>query len=82
MEKITLIRCDDNTIWVTSDENQIGSESKFNKIKDEKKRMMIALAEFLGYEPARILDFSGMYEYEFEDDEGLCDEEEEDDYSE
>lgn len=73
MEKITLIKCDDGAIWVTSDEDQNGTESTFNKITDERKQMMIALANFLGYEPSRILDFSGIMEYEFEDDEEeLC----------
>lgn len=57
MERITLIKCDDGSIWVTSDENQIGTESTFDKITDERKQMMIALAEFLGYEPANILCF-------------------------
>lgn len=69
MEKITLIKCEDGAIWVTSDENQIGTESTFKKITDEKKQMMIALAEFLGYEPSHLLDFSGIMEYDFEEDE-------------
>ena len=69
MKTITLTKCDDGAIWVTSDENQVGTESTFNKVVDEEKQMMIALAEFLGYEPAHILDFSGIMEYEFEDDE-------------
>lgn len=56
-EKITLIKCEGNTIWVTSEENPIGTESKFNKITDERKQMMIALANFLGYEPANVLTF-------------------------
>lgn len=68
MKQITLIKCDDGAIWVTSDENQIGTESTFGKITDESKQMMIALAEFLGYEPAHLLDFEGICEYEFEDD--------------
>lgn len=57
MKRITLIKCDDGAIWVTSDENEIGIESYFNKIKDEDKQMMIALAEFLGYEPSSVLCF-------------------------
>ena len=57
MKQITLIKCDDGAIWVTSDENQIGTESTFNKITNEDKQMMIALAEFLGYEPASVLCF-------------------------
>ena len=58
MERITLIKCDEGkTIWVTSDENQIGSESSLIEIQDEDKQFMIALAEFLGYEPSSVLAF-------------------------
>lgn len=57
MERITLIKCDDGAIWVTSDENEIGTESIFKDIKDEDKQMMIALADFLGYEPSSVLCF-------------------------
>lgn len=57
MNKITLIKCDDGAIWVTSDENPIGTESTFDKITNEDQQMMIALAEFLGYEPASLLCF-------------------------
>lgn len=64
MERITLIKCDDGAIWVTSDENEIGTESTFKDIKDEDKQMMIALANFLGYEPLGVLCFD-------EDDEGV-----------
>ena len=56
MKSITLIKCDDETIWVTSDEDLIGTESKFNKITDEGERMLIALAEFLEYEPVNLLN--------------------------
>ena len=57
MKKITLIKTDDGAIWVTSDENPIGTESTFNKITNENQQMMVALAEFLGYEPANLLCF-------------------------
>lgn len=57
MERITLIKTEDNTVWVTSDENGIGTETAFKDIKDEDKQMMIALAEFLGYEPSNVLCF-------------------------
>lgn len=57
MKRITLIKTDDNTIWVTSDENEIGSKSHFKAIQDEDKQMMIALANFLGYEPSSVLCF-------------------------
>lgn len=64
MKQITLIKCDDGAIWVTSDENQIGTESTFSAITDESKQMMIALAEFLGYEPAEVLYFDDGFEDE------------------
>ena len=64
MERITLIKCDDGAIWVTSDENEIGTESTFDKITDEDQQMMIALAEFLGYEPSTVLCFDDGFEDE------------------
>ena len=69
MNRITLIRCDDNTIWVTSDDDQIGTESKFNKITDEREQMLIALVDFFGWEPANTLIFDGDYADEIEEDE-------------
>lgn len=57
MKKITLIKYEDGSIWVTSDENEVGTESTFKEIKDEDQQMMIALADFLGYEPASVLCF-------------------------
>ena len=57
MERITLIKTKDNTIWVTSDKNRIGTETVFKNIKNEDKQMMITLAEFLGYEPSSVLCF-------------------------
>ena len=57
MDRITLIRTEDNTIWVTSEENQIGTESAFKDIQADDKQMLIALAEFLGFEPAIVLCF-------------------------
>ena len=68
MEKITLIRCDDGAIWTTSDEDQIGTETMFDKVKDEGKQMLIALADFLGYKPAHVLNFEDDYDYDFDDD--------------
>ena len=55
MKTITLTKCEDGVIWVTSDENQNGTESHFKEIKDEKQQMLVALAEFLGYEPYELL---------------------------
>ena len=61
MKRITLIKCDDGAIWVTSDENEIGTKNYFYKINDEDKQMMISLAEFLGYEPSSVLCFDDDY---------------------
>ena len=53
MNKITLKKCDDDVIWVTSDDNPIGIESEYDS-ENEDVKMMCALAEYLGYEPALI----------------------------
>ena len=75
MKTITITFEDDNrTVIVTDGEHT--SESTFNKITDETKQGLIALADFYGYEPAHLLDFNGTCEYEFEDD---IDEDEDDD---
>lgn len=66
MKKITLIKCDDGSISVSADEGQINTKSTFDTITDENEQFMIALADFLGYEPAHLLDFEGLMDY-FED---------------
>lgn len=60
MKYITLTKCEDGNIWVTSDEDQIGTESAFEQITDEKDQMLIALTEFLGYEPANVLNLDSI----------------------
>lgn len=55
METIHMVKCDDGSIWVTSDEDLNGTESTFKEIKDEKQQFLIALAEFLGYEPYELM---------------------------
>ena len=62
--QITLIKCEDGAIWVTSDQDPNGTESTFNKITDWRAQMMIALANFLGYESANILCFDERFEDE------------------
>lgn len=57
METITLKRLDEDTIWVTADVDQVGTESTFKEIRDEGAQMLIALAEFLGYEPTELFNF-------------------------
>ena len=56
MQQIILSKCDDGAIWVTSDEDQIGTESYFKRITDEKEQFLIAIAEFLGFEPAEMIN--------------------------
>lgn len=63
VEKITLIKCTDGSIWVTSDEDPNGTESIFSpksKIPIE-EQMMIALAEFFEFEPADVLNFDCLH---------------------
>lgn len=60
MKTITLTKCDDGVIWVTSDEDPNGTESKFKKITDESQQMLVALADFLGYEPYDLLGHAFM----------------------
>lgn len=52
---IYINRIDENTLWVTSDGDAIGIEMSFKPNTDENEQYMIALAEFLGYDPASIL---------------------------
>lgn len=57
MDQITLIKTADYTIWVTSDENQIGIENEFEECRNVEQQMLIALADFLGYNPETVLCF-------------------------
>ena len=50
----------DNTVWVTSEDDAIGIEVAFDPETDENERILIALAEFLGYDPKSILAFESM----------------------
>lgn len=71
METITLKKCEEGTIWVTSDEDQNGTESSFVKITDEKEQMMIALAEFLRFEPANVLNFESIQKIDEDENEEI-----------
>ena len=71
MERITLIKTKDNTIWITSDENELGTEVALGKIKNEDKQMMVALAEFLGYEPSSLLCFDETFTAVIYEDDGM-----------
>lgn len=57
MKRIIINKRDDGTIHITSDENLIGEESWFTKNITEPEQFIIALANFLGYEPAELLNF-------------------------
>lgn len=57
MTQIILQKCEDGAIWVTSDEDQIGSETSFKEIQDEDTQFFVALCDFLKYDPIRLLNF-------------------------
>ena len=48
MDTITIIRCDDGAIWVTSDDNPIGTEVRLDNMADDGRQELYALAKFLG----------------------------------
>lgn len=56
-EKITIVKCDDGAIWITSDQNPVGIEARFENMPDDGRQELIALAEFFGFEPASIFCF-------------------------
>lgn len=56
MQQIILSKYDDGSIRVISDEDQLGTESYFKRIADEKEQFLIAITEFLGFEPAVLLN--------------------------
>ena len=56
MKTITLIKCDDGKIWVTSDEDPNGTESSFDKIIDEGEQFLIALCDFLEFDSGLMLN--------------------------
>lgn len=57
MKQIIINKYDDQTICITSDEDNIGQESWFAKSISESEQFIIAIASFLGYEPAELLNF-------------------------
>lgn len=56
-EKITIVRCDDGTIWVTSDQNPIGVEVNLGDMPDDGRQEIVALAMFFGIDPSSTLCF-------------------------
>lgn len=59
-EKITIIRCDDGTIWVTSEQNPIGVEVNFSDMPDDGRQELAALAIFLGIDPSSTFCFDDL----------------------
>lgn len=57
---IYINQIDENTLWVTSNEDAIGAEISFDPETDENERYMIALAEFLGYDAQSVLAFESI----------------------
>ena len=56
MKYIRLEKCEDGVIWVTSDEDWNGIELAFEEGGDESSQMLIALAEFLGFDSDKVLN--------------------------
>lgn len=54
MKTITITLEDKNVVVTDGNETDIGY---FNKIADDDKRALIALANFYGYEPAELFNF-------------------------
>lgn len=51
-------------ILVTSNEDPDGEEAEFKHITDRSEQMLIALAQYLGYEPSMVLNLEGIEEEE------------------
>ena len=47
MTQIIMQKCDDGAIWVTSDEDQIGIESRSVNLNNERLEFVSALYDFL-----------------------------------
>lgn len=47
-------------VWVTSNEDPNGEEAEFDKITDRNDQMLIALATYLGFEPAEVLNLDSI----------------------
>ncbi len=54
MHDITLIRCDDGAIWVTSDDDQNGSETRSKGNFTEEEEFVLALLDFFGMTPREV----------------------------
>jgi hypothetical protein len=52
------------TVYVTSNEDPAGEESKFKIITDRQDKMLIALASYLGFEPSWVLNLESIQEEE------------------
>ena len=56
MKYIHLEKCEDGAIWITSDEDWNGLELAFDEVADEGSQMLIALAEYLGFDSDKVLN--------------------------
>ena len=46
---------EENVVWVTTEDDAIGIEVRFDSDVCEEEKALIALSEYLGYEPKSIL---------------------------
>lgn len=64
LDTVMAKRCEDGTVWVTSDLNPNGVEVHFEEVtpsRDE-RQFLYAIAEFLGFDPDSVLCFDDNYE--------------------
>ena len=69
MNNIYLSKCEDGAIWITTDDDQIGEEAYFDGVESIEEQFLIALAQYLGFDPSKDLnlDISEVTEEEYED---------------
>lgn len=62
MDQIIIQKCDDGTYWVTSNDDQIGSESYFSNMEREEYKFLVALADFLLLRPSDLIHAGEMWQ--------------------
>lgn len=62
MNQIIISKTEEGPIWVTSDDDQIGSESIFYDENSEEYRFLIALADFLMLNPSDLITAGEMWQ--------------------
>ena len=55
-DRVYLNRYDDNTVWVLTDDDPLGLVVDCSAIEDGNMQLMFALAIYLGFEPAELLN--------------------------